>query len=123
MLAGSLPPGVADDFYVRVVEAVRVAADLAGTTAPRIAADTSGAALLALVTGGVGIDLIKPNAEELAELLGASDEAALEDGPDEAIALARSLPASACGRAWSRSAPSAPRSSPRRPRGSRGLPA
>jgi 1-phosphofructokinase len=93
VLAGSLPPGVADDFYVRVVEAVRDAADLAGTPAPRIAADTSGAALLALVTGGVGIDLIKPNAEELAELLGASDEAALEDGPDEAIALARTLPA------------------------------
>lgn len=92
VLAGSLPPGVGDDFYVRVVAAVRAAAEHAGSTAPRIAADTSGAALTALVELGVGIDLIKPNAEELAELTGSSDEAALEAGPDEAIALARSLP-------------------------------
>ena len=93
VLAGSLPPGVADGFYVRVVDAVRAAARRAGASAPRIAADTSGAALAALVADGVGIDLIKPNAEELAELIGASDEAALEAGPDEAIALARSIPA------------------------------
>ncbi len=92
VLAGSLPPGVADDFYVRVVDAVRAAAMRAGAVAPRIAADTSGAALTALVADGVGVDLIKPNAEELAELLGASDEAALEAGPDEAIALARTIP-------------------------------
>ncbi len=86
VLAGSLPPGVGDDFYVRVVAAVRAAAEHAGSTAPQIAADTSGAALAALVDCGVGIDLIKPNAEELAELTGSSDEAALEAGPDEAIA-------------------------------------
>ena len=92
VLAGSLPPGVGDDFYVRVVAAVRAAAEQAGSAAPRSAADTSGAALAALVERGVGIDLIKPNAEELAELTGSSDEAALEAGPDEAIALARSLP-------------------------------
>lgn len=92
VLAGSLPPGAPDDFYVRVVEAARAAAGHAGTTPPRIAADTSGPALAALVERGVGIDLIKPNAEELAELTGSFDEAALEAGPDEAIALARSLP-------------------------------
>ena len=93
VLAGSLPPGVGDDFYVRVVDAVRDAAELGGVPAPRIAADTSSGALAALVAGDVGIDLIKPNAEELAELIGVSDQAALEAGPDEAIALAGSIPA------------------------------
>ncbi|GAA1753065.1 1-phosphofructokinase family hexose kinase [Agromyces humatus] len=93
VLAGSLPPGAPDDFYVRVVEAARLAAERAGVAAPRVAADTSGPALAALLEPGVRIDLIKPNAEELAELTGSSDEAALEAGPDEAIALARSIPA------------------------------
>lgn len=93
VLAGSLPPGAPDDFYVRVVEAARAAAARAGAAAPRVAVDTSGAALAALVESGVGVDLIKPNAEELAELTGSSDEAALEAGPEEAIHLARSIPA------------------------------
>jgi len=92
VLAGSLPPGAPDDFYVRVVEAARAAAERVGAAASRIAVDTSGAALAALVESGVGVDLIKPNAEELAELTGSSDEAALEAGPDEAIDLARSIP-------------------------------
>ena len=92
VLAGSLPPGAPDDCYVRVVEAARAAASRSGAAAPRIAVDTSGAALAALVESGVGVDLIKPNAEELAELTGSSDEAALEAGPDEAIDLARSIP-------------------------------
>ena len=92
VLAGSLPPGAPDDFYVRVVEAARAAADRAGSTSPRVAVDTSGAALAALVEAGVGVDLVKPNAEELAELTGSSDEAALEAGPHEAIDLARSIP-------------------------------
>lgn len=67
VLAGSLPPGAADDFYVDVISAVRRAY---GAEAPRIAVDTSGAALSAVVERGQP-DLIKPNDEELAELAGA----------------------------------------------------
>lgn len=67
VLAGSLPPGTADDFYVRVIEAVRAAH---GADAPRVAVDTSGPALRAVVERGRP-DLIKPNDEELAELAGA----------------------------------------------------
>ena len=66
VLAGSLPPGVADDFYVDVIEAVRAAH---GERAPLVAVDTSGAALAAVVDRGHP-DLIKPNDEELAELAG-----------------------------------------------------
>ncbi|MET2012415.1 1-phosphofructokinase [Microbacterium chocolatum] len=66
VLAGSVPPGAGDDFYVRVIEAVRGAL---GDAAPRIAVDTSGAALRAVVAHGRP-DLIKPNDEELAELTG-----------------------------------------------------
>ncbi len=64
VLAGSLPPGLPDAFYVDVIEAVR-----AVPGAPRIAVDTSGAALRAAVEGGRP-DLIKPNDEELTELAG-----------------------------------------------------
>lgn len=66
VLAGSLPPGVADDFYVDVITAVR---ERWGADAPRIAVDTSGAALAAVVERGHP-DLIKPNEHELAELAG-----------------------------------------------------
>lgn len=66
VLAGSLPPGVSDDFYVDVIAAVR---DRWGNTAPRIAVDTSGAALQAVVERAHP-DLIKPNETELAELAG-----------------------------------------------------
>ncbi|KAA9134940.1 1-phosphofructokinase family hexose kinase [Microbacterium caowuchunii] len=66
VLAGSLPPGAGDDFYVRVISAVRARWQDA---APRIAVDTSGAALRAVVEHGRP-DLIKPNDEELAELTG-----------------------------------------------------
>ena len=65
VLAGSLPPGVDDDFYVRVIRAVR----RAHSAPPLIAVDASGPALAAAVTQG-SPDLIKPNAEELAELAG-----------------------------------------------------
>lgn len=64
VLAGSLPPGVADDFYVDLIAAVRSAH---GADAPLIAVDTSGPALTAVVARGRP-DLIKPNDEELAEL-------------------------------------------------------
>lgn len=66
VLAGSLPPGAPDDFYVRVIAAVRRAH---GDAAPRIAVDTSGQALAAVVEHGRP-DLIKPNDVELAELTG-----------------------------------------------------
>ncbi|WP_336631355.1 MULTISPECIES: 1-phosphofructokinase family hexose kinase [unclassified Microbacterium] len=65
VLAGSLPPGLPDDFYVDVIAAVRAG----GEDAPRIAVDTSGPALRAVVERGAP-DLIKPNDEELVELAG-----------------------------------------------------
>ena len=66
VLAGSLPPGVPDDFYVEVIAAVRRRwAD----AAPRIAVDTSGPALAAVVAQAQP-DLIKPNEDELADLAG-----------------------------------------------------
>ncbi|MGK3948503.1 1-phosphofructokinase family hexose kinase [Microbacterium sp. K2] len=65
VLAGSLPDSTAASFYVDVIGAVR---DRWGDSAPRIAVDASGPALLEVVTHA-SVDLIKPNDEELAELL------------------------------------------------------
>lgn len=59
--SGSLPPGVAEDFYAQVTARVH-------EQGGRIAVDTSGAPLAAAVTAGP--DLIKPNRVELAELVG-----------------------------------------------------
>ena len=60
--AGSLPPGAGDDLFVRV-----------GRVAARhdvpVALDTSGAPLAAAVRAG-GVGLVKPNDDELAELVG-----------------------------------------------------
>ncbi|MCC4907078.1 1-phosphofructokinase [Microbacterium sp. cx-59] len=67
VLAGSLPPGAEPDLYVRIIAAVRGAH---GDAAPRIAVDTSGPALHAVVADA-SPDLIKPNEHELAELTGA----------------------------------------------------
>jgi 1-phosphofructokinase len=72
VLAGSLPPGVPDDFYVRVIAAVRA---VHGAQAPRIAVDAAGPALATVVAQGHP-DLIKPNDEELGELVGAPLEGA-----------------------------------------------
>jgi len=66
VLAGSLAPGLPDDFYVDVIRAVR---ERWGAGAPAIAVDTSGAALRAVVAQGRP-DLIKPNEHELADLAG-----------------------------------------------------
>lgn len=66
VLAGSLPPGAGDGFYVDVIRAVRAAH---GEHAPLVAVDTSGPALAAVVQDAAP-DLIKPNDEELAELAG-----------------------------------------------------
>lgn len=65
VLAGSLPPGVDDDFYARAIKRIRQL-----DRPPLIAVDTSGAPLAAALMASP--DLIKPNAEELAELLNAA---------------------------------------------------
>lgn len=89
VLAGSLPPGVGDDFYVDVIRAVR---ERWRTDAPRIAVDTSGAALHAVVERGHP-DLIKPNEDELAELAAAALEATGEAANlvRRVVALARTF--------------------------------
>lgn len=66
VLAGSLPPGAPVDFYVSAVKALR---ERFGDVCPKIAVDTSGAPLKALVEGGADVDLIKPNEDELASVL------------------------------------------------------
>lgn len=58
---GSLPPGAPDDFFARLVDRARAAG-------ARVAVDTSGAPLAAAVQARP--DLIKPNLEELEELVG-----------------------------------------------------
>ncbi|MDZ5076664.1 hexose kinase [Nesterenkonia sp. HG001] len=63
-LAGSLPPGVPTDFYAQVITGLRTACD--GRT-PKIALDSSGPALAAAVAAEP--ELIKPNGEELLELV------------------------------------------------------
>lgn len=76
VLAGSLPRGVADTFYVEIADAVR---SRWGADAPLIAVDTSGAALRKVVEHGAA-DLIKPNDEELVELTGVElEEGSLAD--------------------------------------------
>lgn len=60
--AGSLPPGAGDDLFVRV-------ARYAGHHRIPVALDTSGPPLAAAVAAG-GLALVKPNDEELAELVG-----------------------------------------------------
>lgn len=84
VLAGSLAPGLPDDFYVRVIDAVR-----ARPTAPRIAVDTSGAALRAVVERGRP-DLIKPNDDELVELTGVAVDSDVPL-PDAVREIARAL--------------------------------
>lgn len=86
VLAGSLAPGLPDDYYVHLIRAVRARW---GVHAPAIAVDTSGAALRAVVEHGHP-DLIKPNEDELAALAGI----ALEPGAplaDAVLPVARKL--------------------------------
>ncbi len=68
VLSGSLPPGVPAGWYGELVGRLHEAG-------ARVAVDTSGAALLAAVgPDAVHLpDLVKPNGEELAELVGAGD--------------------------------------------------
>ncbi len=59
--SGSLPPGSPEDFFA-------VLADAAHAAGARFALDASGSALARAVDAGV--DIVKPNAAELAELVG-----------------------------------------------------
>ena len=70
VLAGSLPPGAPVDWYADLVLALRA-------TPARIAVDTSDAPLGALVEAfgrGACPDLVKPNGEELASIVGGDPE-------------------------------------------------
>lgn len=115
VLAGSLPPGFPDNFYATVARRIREAGN---GTAPLIAVDSSGAPLAASFTdagnsddgtgpggttpGSGKPDLLKPNAEELAELAAAAgftpatgDE--LEADPAAAAAAAAAVVRSGVG--------------------------
>lgn len=94
VLAGSLPPGVPVSFYADLIRAVR---ERWGSAAPRIAVDASGAALAAVVATARP-DLIKPNHEELAELVGedaASDVDVIAEASRRAATLVPERVASA----------------------------
>ncbi|WP_129662353.1 1-phosphofructokinase family hexose kinase [Rothia uropygialis] len=90
VLAGSLPPGVPSDYYAVVSRAVR---EGLGAQAPRVAVDTSGVALRDTLNGQDGLpNLIKPNSEELAELVGrAGAWEILESDPAETARTAQDL--------------------------------
>jgi 1-phosphofructokinase len=85
VLSGSLPPGTPPGWYAELVATLR------GTGA-RIAVDTSEAPLLALLESGpdAAPDLLKPNAEELAQITGTSETDVLGD-PAVALAGLREL--------------------------------
>ena len=90
VLSGSLPPGVPDDWYAEVVA-------MLATFPCRVAVDTSERPLdaLAAAFGTAAPDLIKPNAEELASLVGASAEdlenAAAAGDPEPVVTAAKRL--------------------------------
>jgi 1-phosphofructokinase len=106
ILAGSLPPGFPADFYATVTHRLRSAAD---GGAPLIAVDSSGGPLVAAVADASadGVsgkpDLLKPNAEELAELAAAAGFATastadeLEADPEAAAAAAAAVVRSGVG--------------------------
>jgi 1-phosphofructokinase len=107
VLAGSLPPGVPADFYATVTRRLRSADS--GTGVPQIAVDSSGGPLAAAIaddaSGTVSgkPDLLKPNAEELAELAAAAGLASvstaeeLEADPVAAAAAAAAVVRSGVG--------------------------
>lgn len=89
-LSGSLPPGAPVDWYARMVRALR-------PLGVKIAVDTSDAPLQALSADldRAAPDLIKPNSEELAQLVGGSgaalEAAALADDLSPILSAARGL--------------------------------
>ncbi|MCP8999537.1 hexose kinase [Pseudarthrobacter sp. RMG13] len=106
VLAGSLPPGFPADFYATVTRRLR---NGAGGGTPLIAVDSSGAPLVAAVADASADsvsgkpDLLKPNAEELAELAAAAGFATastadeLEADPEAAAAAAAAVVRSGVG--------------------------
>lgn len=90
VLSGSLPPGVPDGWYADIVSYLR-------PYPCQVAVDTSDGPLAALVDslGRAAPDLLKPNAEELASVLGYSPqalEAAVAHGdPEPVVSAARQL--------------------------------
>lgn len=94
VLAGSLPPGAPDGWYAEIVVALR-------RHACHVAVDTSGAPLRALLDAlradpAAAPDLMKPNAEELADAVGA-DAAELARDPRATAAAGRELVAAGVG--------------------------
>ncbi|MGY1801729.1 1-phosphofructokinase family hexose kinase [Blastococcus sp. SYSU D00922] len=85
VLSGSLPPETPAGWYADLVRSLR-------DTGARIAVDTSEGPLLALMAAGpdAAPDLLKPNAEELAQLAGSSEAELLGD-PAAMLAAVRSL--------------------------------
>lgn len=89
VLSGSLPPGMSDRWYSEMVAALR-------DHGCKVAVDTSDAPLIALAQGleAAAPDLIKPNAEELASIAGASGEeleSAVARGDTEPVVRAARL--------------------------------
>jgi 1-phosphofructokinase len=84
VLSGSLPPGVSPTWYAELTAELREAGR-------RVAVDTSGEALIAVVDNVPHLpDLLKPNAEELASLTG-DDGDRLETDPVAAATAAQGL--------------------------------
>jgi 1-phosphofructokinase len=90
VLSGSLPPGMPDDWYAEIVAMLAPAAC-------RVAVDTSERPLdaLAAAFGRAAPDVIKPNSEELAWLVGASpkelESAAASGDPEPVVQAAHQL--------------------------------
>lgn len=102
VLAGSLPPGMPEDFYRTAVTQLRDRCCATGAqeapagSCPAIAVDASGPALAAAVTSEP--DLIKPNAEELLDLYvrlthqqPPSSPETLEENPGLVVELVQAL--------------------------------
>jgi 1-phosphofructokinase len=85
VLSGSLPPSTPVDWYADLVRSLR-------DTGARVAVDTSEAPLLALLSAGrdAAPHLLKPNAEELAQLAGVDEDDVLRD-PEATMAAVRTL--------------------------------
>jgi 1-phosphofructokinase len=84
VLSGSLPPGAPSGWYAEVLGELK-------DVGRKVAVDTSGDALAAVVAADAGrLDLLKPNADELASLTG-DDGDRLEAEPAAAARAARAL--------------------------------
>lgn len=77
VLSGSIPPGVPDDIYATLIDAIQA-------KGARAVLDSSGPALRQALAGGP--DVVKPNLDELSELVGRA-----LDTPGAVLEAARSL--------------------------------